>query len=407
MRSSFAEPDPQLIQEDSWGFPFHDACWEILNLARPGIQIDVQALFDIIWCYPHQDYMINFGHDYGGDAWYQWHPGTLPGGLELPLVQGDAEHKFFNPLELPELHRFLNESCNDRGSSCDSVPYGFQAANGGEDPFSRLPEEILQYILQYLPTADVLRLKLSSATYAKLPLSQSFWLSRFLPGREFEAIFEARLHAVSLRGRWHSLYQLVKSLRQTNHFANRLRVWKLACSWRDVLDQVASTSLHGDVEALQSLRWIDASTEIKGNWDIFNSGTRALYQRGIGIPSRVRRVFVSFVETWGRCYVSAIRFEAADGSSSILGYPHTASEILVPVAEGGIAGFHLAQDVRGFRGLAVLSTSGVLSKWVGESRGIPVRKLTLDSATTDNNGVQHLRCSLDVGFSDQICGTYP
>lgn len=62
--------------------------------------------------------------------------------------------------------------------------------------------------------------------------------------------YSSRLHAGTLKGKWHSLYRHVKSLRHTSPLITRERVRKLALSLRDVLDQVNSTSPNGNGEGL-------------------------------------------------------------------------------------------------------------------------------------------------------------
>lgn len=400
MRSTFKEPHPQLREQDAWGFPFHNSCWDLLALVRPDDYVDIQALFDILRSFPVQDGFINFGHTYGGDAKDQWHPGTDAIGKELLLVQGSTpEHQTCNPLELPELRRFIEEASHNPDPSHDEeqhVPHPVT----GLDPFSKLPPEVLQYILEYLPTIDVLHLKQSSQASANVPMSQSFWRSRFMPGREFEAAFEARLNMASLKGRWQSLYCLVESLQRSKRFTNRERIWGLACSLRAIVDQVTPTSLRGDIENLDSLRWVDALTALKHDKTFFSDGSRPFYHRNLCVPPRTVQLLVSLVETYRRQYVSAIRFAPADGTPSVLGYPHAASEVTISVAQSsGIAGFHLAQDERGFRALAVLSTSGTLSKWAGDPSGVPVRKLVFGPAATERGTVQYLKCAFYVSSS--------
>ena len=90
MRSRFDEPNPQLEETRTWGFPLHDLCWRILASVRPESEINVQFLFDIFRSFPIQDDIINFGHDYGGDACYERCPGTVAAGAEAGLVQGFA-----------------------------------------------------------------------------------------------------------------------------------------------------------------------------------------------------------------------------------------------------------------------------------------------------------------------------
>ena len=96
------------------------------------------------------------------------------------------KHQRFNPLELAEPLPQLKEKRLD-GHRIDGTAHYTCHSVTGTDPFPVLPAEILQNILHHLPIADVIRLRQSSRVYANMPLSQSFWRSRFLPGREFEA----------------------------------------------------------------------------------------------------------------------------------------------------------------------------------------------------------------------------
>lgn len=397
MRSIFRESDPQLQEEDAWGFPFHYSCWEFIALVRPDDPVNVQTVFNVLRSFPVQDGFINFGHDYGGDAHYKRFAGTVRVGKEPRLVQGPtSEHQTCNPLEIPELRHFFVED-----SRHSELPHdvGLHATCSitGDDPLSRLPAEILQYVFVQLPTRDVLRLRLSSKACANIPLSQSFWLSRFLPGWEFEAVFEARQETIRLKGRWKHLYRLVKSIQQSDALANRKRVYKLACSLRNIMDQVTSTSLCGDSEGIQFRRWVSAHPAHKHRDTFFSKGSRDFCYRRCTIPASSIQVFISLVEIFGRRYVSGLRFVPASGSHTVLGYRHAAGEALVSVS-GEIAGFHIAQDERGFQGLAVLLASGALSNWAGNHRGVPIRRLVLDHPTDAYNGVTHLRCGFDVSF---------
>ena len=55
---------------DAWAFPFHESCWQILRLVRPGGEINAQGPFDICLSCPVQANTINYGHDYGRRAMF-------------------------------------------------------------------------------------------------------------------------------------------------------------------------------------------------------------------------------------------------------------------------------------------------------------------------------------------------
>ena len=395
MRLCFHEPDPLWEDEDTWGFPFHDPCWQMIALVRPGDDdehADIQALFDVLGSFPVQDMLVNSGHDYGSDAHYQRFVGTVPVGRERKLVQGPVpEHQIFDPLELFGLRRFLEEEPDNGRSSFYTGARKYRVVTGF-GPFSGLPTEVLQYTLQYLATEDVLRLSQSSRACANVPLDQSFWMSRFLPGREFEPIFEARQkqNAVQLRERWHSLYLLVKTLRKSKRFKNRERVFRLASSLRAIVEQVASTNLCGDADTLQLLHWIDAHTTLKSYDTSLSDGSRVFNYRGLAVLQGCRQLFVSLVDVYGWHYVAGIRFGA-----SVLGYRHASSEISITV-HGQFVGFYLAQDERGLRGLAVIPASGAMSEWAGGHNGVPIRRLVPGPTTTAHGTIRHMKCGFDV-----------
>ena len=400
MCSVFNEPDPnpEIHEPPAWGFPFHEPCWEILCLAYPSDEcVDIQALFDIFRSCPIQDGVLNYGHNYGGILQYERSPERAASGQELRLVGWEVpDFARFHPLEMSDICSFIEDDSLGRASGSAMRRRTYPRITK-PDIFSKLPVEVLQYLFENLPTSDVLYLRQSSRTCANVPLSQSFWRSRFLPGREFEAIFEAFTEEASLRGRWEALYHLVKSIWQTSPFENRDRVWKLACSLRAILGQVTSSSLDGDSDPSQSLNWVDACATLTPSYKGFSEGSRAFHSRTLCVPFTPVRAFVSLVEFFERRYVSGIRFETADGISSVLGYQHPTSEVLLPMEQDArMAGFLLAQDERGFRGLKMIFTSGTLSRWAGHYEGIPVRRLVIDPITAAQPSVRHLQSDFDV-----------
>lgn len=205
-------------------------------------------------------------------------------------------------------------------------------------------------------------------------------------------------YSTAVKGNWQSLYRHVNSLRQSPAFVNRERIWRLALSLRHILSQVNSTSLRGDDEGLDSLRWIDAYVFLSPADIFFSRGSWAFHHRSLAVSPGISSVSISFVEIYSRRYISAIRLVSPDGKSSTLGYQHPRNEFLVSTDAQGVAGFHLAQDERGIRGVAVLSTSGSLSEWASDHVGIPVRKLALGSVDASRIRIRYLKAGFDVSF---------
>ncbi|KFA76645.1 hypothetical protein S40288_05956 [Stachybotrys chartarum IBT 40288] len=174
---------------------------------------------------------------------------------------------------------------------------------------------------------------------------------------------------------------------------NRRRVWALCSSLYRVLEAMGSTRCGGS--AVQSFwepgappderLWVTASRALKPPRKYFDTGSRAIYERTLLLPPRTVAVFGSLFDLFGRRYISGIRVLDDSGKSFSLGYRHTAQEKLLSQGQGPlrIAGFCIAHDQKGVRGLAVISDAGVMSDWLGDYEGIPKRRLVLGAEGSD------------------------
>lgn len=393
------QSEHQLQNMPAWGFPFHASCWIVLSEICPAKKVDIQSLFNILLSFPIQFGFLSFGHDYGGEVWYERCDRIVPAS-EGRLIIGAANSKLqkHDPLKITKIISFIKEESQDSDANNKTAVPSLLRGVTSDDTFATLPEELLQHLFEHLPSAAVTQLKLSSRACAKVPLGQSFWRSRFYPGGEFDAFPEPRAHAAALKGKWHALYRQMRSLRQSRAFVNRERIRRLALSLWDILDQVNSTSLRGDDEGLDSLRWVDAYVYLVPMNEAFRVGSRVLHQRSLAIPPSISSISVSFVEIYSRRYISAIRFVATDGTSSTLGYQHPGNEFLISTDTQGITELHLAQDERGLQGIAVQSTSGSVSEWAGDPVGIPVRRLALGPVAASHNRIRYIKAGFDVSF---------
>lgn len=395
-RNDFYQSGYQL---DAWGFPFHESCWKILALVRPGDEVNVQALFDICRSFPVQNNMINYGHDYGGMV--------LNEASDHSAESARMEPQYYNyppypadPLGIPELRRKLEAECLGPPARAEvDVAPQTQYPITRADAFSKLPPEVLQHILEYLPTGEIIPLKQSSKTFANLPILQPFWRSRFLPGGELECVFETRGLARRLGGRWRSAYRTTAAALRGDDAKNRARIWELACGMWKLMDVVNAGGLRGDEDGLGSLRWVVASRALRAGKAEFTHGSRDLFRRTLALSPGAVSVCVSLVEVFGRHYVSAIRLDQ-DGGSEVLGYQHGPGEVLLTTCTSGISGFYLAHDGRGVRGIAVLSGTGsAVSPWAGDHEGIPSRKLVFDNVTSSQSSIRYLKGGFDVCLS--------
>ncbi|KAJ3863094.1 hypothetical protein EV359DRAFT_43776 [Lentinula novae-zelandiae] len=402
--------DPSWANNSSrspWGFPVHCACWDIMVAVRPGRRPNVQHLFDLCRSFPVQG-ALNFGHNYGGALPYGARIilslGEEPWLSPTPTIRSEPQYKC-NPFYHLELTRLFQQdsAVSPEGSYLPTVDPAVTSSGhkvnftlGESDPFNKLPIEILLSLLYYLPSPSVASLKLASRGYAAIVLPDRFWFSRFWPNQEFEHVFEAIQRAALWGGRWKSLFDSVKDLHRRlntrDAMSNRKRVWELAKSLQALLDEVGEGPCAGDpvhsffepnAPTDDTTCWVTASRNLKSPKEIFGSGSRSLFERLLVLPSVVISIFISTIEVSGHCYISGLRLELDDGESSVLGYIHPRNETLVTwdaatTTRVSIAGFHVAQNNQGVSALAILSTEGYLSNWVGEFQGIPKRRLTLD-----------------------------
>jgi hypothetical protein len=141
-----------------------------------------------------------------------------------------------------------------------------------QDPFGNLRTELLQMILLYLPSKQVLNLKLSSYSFAQTPLFDQFWASQFWPGREYEYV----IHGKETIGRfpnWKAIYLEVKSLKGCSGLINRHRIWRLGAQLRNLIIRVAGIDCQGiaiqsyfeQKEEPDSSTWITVSRALRSH----------------------------------------------------------------------------------------------------------------------------------------------
>ncbi|KAJ3813258.1 hypothetical protein F5876DRAFT_63294 [Lentinula aff. lateritia] len=394
-----------------WGFPVHCACWDIMVAVHPEQRPNVQHLFDLCRSFPVQG-AINFGHNYGGAVSYGARtilsPGEEPWLHPTPTIRSEPQYKCnpFYHLELTRLFQQDSAVFPERSYLPTVDPtvtfsgHKVKFTRGESDPFSKLPIEILLSLSYYLPSPSVASLKLASRVYAAIVLPDRFWFSRFWPDQEFEHVFDIQ-HAALWGGRWKLLFDSVKDchrrLNTRDAMLNRKRVWALAKSLQAFLDEVGEGPCAGDpVRSFfepnappdDSICWATASRNLKSPIEIFGSGCRSLFERLLVLSSQIIAIFISTIEVSGHCYISGLRLELDDGESSVLGYIHPRNETLVTwdattTTRVSIAGFHIAQNNQGVSALAILSTEGYLSNWVGEFQGIPKRRLIIEGGCSD------------------------
>lgn len=404
---SWATPQP------FWGFPFHETCWILLAILHKPQEFEAHALHGLFRSLPHVSVgLLSFGHNYGGIMKYLPKPEEHIPGEEYEIYRRYGRRRYYpqdpkrdpmeysDPLNIPSLQEIFQQNLKGQGE--------FHEKNNADEPtmtndtplrvsnptdcFQIFPTEISDCILMLLPSKDVLNVKLASATFAALPLTKTFWASRFQRGFEFHCVFES--HGLQTKDYdWESIYFGVRSLQDNYNFKNRRRIWKLLLLVEELHGRLISAELHGT--ASNSFFEPDAP-EDKRSWNLasgvlnepeidFSDGCRSLFTRTVDITFKVTGVFVTFARFNGMKYVSGLQFQQHDGVSSSLGYVVLNEEIEMDVdgsllsKDGcGISGFYLAINSRGVRAISLISSSGKVSKWFGKHDGIPKTRLFLN-----------------------------
>jgi hypothetical protein len=396
-RESLAVPpaDP----ENAWGFPFHDSCWGLLSALHSPKEVDIQLLNNLCRSCPQQWGQLNWGHNFGELVQYKTDPNDLLPGEECVLtaklnIDHTAGDSFSNsmyssdPLDLPYLQQVLNQSFDPEKTVDQVARKNLKTAFDLQDCFALIPIEILQEILLYLPSKDVLSLKLASAVFAETPLPETFWASRFQRGFEFHCVFEAR-RCPAKKCSWKTLYSGVRDLQSSLGFRNRRRVWEILLQLEELLSSLSSIPISGSLSRSffepnapeDCLSWTFASGAIKEPKGFFQEGCRALWTRTV-VLSKVIGVSVSFVEFSGVQYISGLRFRQHSGADICLGYNISKNELPMDMdfllhdqEVCSISGFHLAIDPRGVRAVSLQTSKGQVSGWLGDPRGIPKMRL--------------------------------
>ncbi|KAI0023831.1 hypothetical protein F4780DRAFT_727980 [Xylariomycetidae sp. FL0641] len=405
-------PGPEIPDSEkfvySWGFVFHDACWQLLVQASAPDEVDIGALWRILLSVPYACDLPNWGHNFGG----------LYLGTSRDESRGDhfvllGRHShlvipstFANPLDVPELAGLLRKLRIDGDS--DGKKYGRKASqiamtsgvNNCPDPFAKLPFELRELLLAYVRSSDVVSLRLASRSMASMPLSQQFFRSRFWPGRELEAVFDGFLLSPDERMGldWEALYREMKTRLKYNQVClgerNRLRIWKQTVKpLAKAIDSLRNTSpLCGETDH----EWAPDGGDHPEDYEVeaFNHLKRKILRSEVELPDvPVKEVHVSLLDFFGARYVTGLRFSFAECGDVKLGYISRLREEKLPF-EAELKGFHLAKDESGIR--AIAAYTDVLSeylKWVGDDD--PSRFSFHLTVKSDGNVVRLIKAAFD------------
>ncbi|RSL59680.1 hypothetical protein CEP54_007154 [Fusarium duplospermum] len=360
-----------------WGCFIHEACWDFLCATDIRFQNPrtLQALFDICRSLPQSEGILDWGHNYGGMVKYDPDPEMLFPGEEPDrpiLIRPEVFGCTPDPME-NHLAKFLDSQSEPRTNMDQTLKF---RASTGTDPFSRLPSEVLLEILVRSDTKSVENFRLASKVVANLGRPEKFFSSRFWPGREFDYHFELA-SCQTLDCKWRHAYVQARILRRGRLVKNRRRVWALACKLRDCVTlRLEAPVCHGSpLGASDDRKWLKAEHTPKPLKFLHGRIPRFLNETVITISGHNSEAWASLVTLNDKCYVSGFRIVQSDGESIELGYRHPGHEVAFtwdeyPESGDLFAGFHVAFDTKGIRGLRMISAQGVPSSWIGYHKGL-------------------------------------
>jgi hypothetical protein len=266
--------------------------------------------------------------------------------------------------------------------------------------FTKLPPEMLEMVLTYVPTNGVKSLALTSKGLKMVipsRLGQSFWASRFQAPFEYGFVFEAQTYGHGLD--WKSLYFEMKNS-HSPRLRNRRRIWRLIQSLSELIC-LQWNSRHGLLPLKMTrsdLRWKAVRGALqqppeKGQERPefrFNRGCLQFHSQCTAIPTLLCRIVVSTISIGSATFVTGMRFISRNKLDVCIGYTK-GEESSLDIT--GIQGFIVAVGSRGIHALQLITSTEKLSQWFGDPNGVPkTRRLVTHMPITA------LRAGFDVSF---------
>ncbi|EEH11587.1 conserved hypothetical protein [Histoplasma capsulatum G186AR] len=365
------------------GFVFHEACWSILQQVYQDKQIPLARILEVFHSLPVSltDNVPNRDHNYEGlvtldDRCFPWYDELKYNNSMSPKQQ--RLHPKANPYEVVDIDDFLKDI--QRSPPGFKSIYTATSSPPTGDFFVRLPFEIYNEIASYLPTADVLGLRLVSRAFVPIYWSQAFWRTRFWPNSDRGFLFEI-WHQHDMED-WRALYRRTSNSRLPPGLQNRQRVWKLGLALRNILDaKWMNTSSVSCLEGLTQadFNWKRVSGKFPekprptslNKYPMFHYGCQEFKKGHVLIPHDLAQIVVYLVRDGDAPYISGLKFISAGEQKICLGY---CTDELVVVDTPALKGFTVAVGLKGIRGLQIMAIPESLKKWIGSHDRCPQTK---------------------------------
>jgi hypothetical protein len=311
-------------------------------------------------------------------------------------------------LKIPELEEALHNA--QRGKSDEKTIDLKQIHKAIGNCFTKLPHEILGYIMTFMYTNDVKTLSQTCKglkIYIPSELDTSFWASRFQAPFEFSFVFEAQQHKGTLD--WRSFYfKIVSAMHKSPRLRSREYIWGLIQSPISELLSLCWNSnpiLQPTNEIEDKLRWKEVYGDLRQRQGAhlpqkfdFERGCKRFYRQRTLIPTLIHQIIISTIIIRNTSYITGLRFISPKGSEITLGYtakgdkssPNFLDQVINATS---IQGFIVALGSKGIQALRLVFNLGQLSPWVGYPDGfLKTRRLA------NFKSITALEAGFDVSF---------
>lgn len=307
-------------------YPFHDACWQLLQEINGGIFTDYDTLFRVLKSlhYDGKAHCLRWGHDY----YFKDILGYNGGDNEVDIIDrnktreeilGDPWYFDLKGISVPKHRQKLRLTISHRSQS-----------NATRSRLISLPPEILESIICYLDFHDAQQLLSTSAPfyrqYRDLPCS--FWRCMF-SGQGETAFAKSLLGPSETLKDW---FFIIKSgLKRGPNMAslqNRKRIWKLGVDLITLMRSInePGRALYGNATLPplppdQVRGYVASCLALEND----SKGCRELKQVYVPFGSRSSGSLLStmsptYIPVSGRRLISGLTFTFQDGRSIDVGY---------------------------------------------------------------------------------------
>jgi hypothetical protein len=371
--------------DERYGFPFHEACWSLLEGVYGSRKVPWDTLFDVCtsMVLVYHDRILDWGCDYEGilcdtrrRAWFR--------SLDLSNQQPTFAHH--DPSSALLLGDLPIERLHPPALSIIQT----DNINPAVDCFFSLPVDIRLLIAEALPMDQAFTLRLASKAFSFIFHDQSFWAGRFRNGNECGWMYGIRESLLSSPIDWRTLYKFDSqsdSLRP--ELRNRARIWRIASMIRDMtpLDAIESFSwpkMFGPAAEFDV--WTKASSQLcdRHSHPFNQAGDHnqsILATQKAQLPGPLAELRVYFIKLGVLPCISGMTFVVQSGREIHLGYKIGRQDMITFLEDP--VGFHLEVGPRALHNIQAVYRDESVSEWAGPLSGMPqTRRLVVYESIT-------------------------